>query len=317
MQSCIPGCRGQAGPRRVLVDHAALLTTACWAISCTLAAAGGCRLAGDPVPRSLVTCRQLSQQGLCALEQQEWAEAENLLGRAVEACRVDPEARRHYAEALWRQGNADEAVTQIEAALQLAPNDPVPLIRAAQMHLALGQVEAAHRHVERAIDLDPQSAPAWTVRGRVRRQTGLVREALADYHRALSYAPEDREALLEVAELHRQLNEPESALATLQFLSDTYPPGEEPQQVLYLMGLAYAAVGRPRDAVESLAAARDTGQPSAEILYRLAEAELEAGQRSQARSTIAQALEVEPRHSAGNALLDRIELAREPGNRFD
>ena len=87
------------------------------------------------------------------------------------------------------------------------------------------------------------------------RAAGQPREALADYLRALSYAPNDRAILREIAELHRQLNQPERALQTLQTLADTYPPGEEPGQVLYLMGLAYVALGRYDDGVESLSAA--------------------------------------------------------------
>ena len=49
--------------------------------------------------------------------------------------------------------------------------------------------------------------------------------------------------LREVAELYRQLNQPERALQTLQLLAETYSPGEEPADCLYLTGLAYVALG--------------------------------------------------------------------------
>ena len=38
------------------------------------------------------------------------------------------------------------------------------------------------------------------------------------------------------------MNHPERALETLQSLADCYTPAEEPQQVLYLSGLAYLAL---------------------------------------------------------------------------
>ena len=61
------------------------------------AVATGCRLPGTegPVSRSLVTCRQLSQRGVSAMERGEYDSAETLLAGAVEACPVDVESRRN------------------------------------------------------------------------------------------------------------------------------------------------------------------------------------------------------------------------------
>ena len=76
----------------------------------------GCRLPGrgGPVSRSVATCRQLSQQGIAALERGQPRQAEALLAKAVDTCSDDPEARRHYGEALWRSGARSEAVAQLE-----------------------------------------------------------------------------------------------------------------------------------------------------------------------------------------------------------
>lgn len=251
----------------------------------------------------------MSQRGLTALERKDWPAAEGLLGRAVEACPADPEARRHYAEALWHCDKPGEAIAQLDEAVRLSSDDPTLRVRAAEMRLFLGQIQAAREEVERAIDLDPKAPAAWALRGRLRRDAGAAREALADYHRALGYDPDNRQVLLEIAELYRQLGEPRRALANLQSLIETHPPGEEPQQVLYLAGLAYAALGRHGDAADSLAAARDRGRPSREILLRLAEAQLLAGRRALARSSAQQALALDPEHAASRALVATIDLA--------
>ena len=263
------------------------------------------------MPGSLVACRQLSQQGMSALERRDWAQAETLFSQAVDACPVDSEARRQYAEALWHRGNVGEAVAQLDEARRLTGDEPKLLVRAAEMHSAMGQVEESHALVERAIDLDPKNPAAFAIRGRVRRQSGQLREALADYHRALRYAPDDRDVLLEVAEVYHDLGQPQRALTSLQNLADTYPPGEEPQKVLYLMGLAYGASGRYGDAAEVLAGARDRGPPSAEVLCRLADAEFRSGQRATARRTAQQVLSLEPNHRAAQALLERIDVAQD------
>ncbi len=273
--------------------------------------AGGCRIPGlgGPVSDSLANSRQLSQQGVSALDRGMQSDAERLLAKAVNACPTNPEARRDYAECLWQRGARTEAVAQLEEACRLTPGDATLWVRHAEMRLAMGQLAPARAAAETAVNLNPRSPAAWAVRGRVTRDAGDLQRALADFHRALGYAPYDRRVLLEVAELHRRMNQPQRALETLQSLADTYnTPAEEPQQVLYLTGLAYVALNRYDDGVESLAAAARE-RPTPEILYRLAEAQWLAGNPARAAITAEQALAIDPQHQPSRELLHRIELA--------
>ena len=208
-----------------------------------------------------------------------------------------------------------EAIAQLEEAGRLAGDDASLLARLADMRLAAGQLDACRRDADQALKLDPKSAAAWQVRGGIARAAGQPREALAAYLRALGYAPNDRAILWEIAELHRQLNQPEQALQTLQSLADTYSSGEEPSNVLYAMGLAYVALGRYDDGVESLAAAVSRGNPTPELLCHLGEAQLMAGRRAEAAAAAERALALEPRHEQSRALLDRIQLAQETERR--
>jgi tetratricopeptide (TPR) repeat protein len=253
-------------------------------IACGLAVTAGCHLTGlgSPVPAALANSRQLSQQGNAALERGQPQEAEQLLAKAVAACPTDRDARRYYAEALWLRGAGAAAVAQLEEACRLDPEDAPQRVRLAEMHLALGQVEAARQSVEMALDRDPRLAAAWAVRGRVMRAEGDFRQALAAYHRALGQACDDPRVLLEIAEVYQQLHEPQRALETLQSLAETYPPGEEPQQVLDLLGQAYAALGRYDDAAGSFASAAARDRPTAELLGRLADAQRRAGRADEA-----------------------------------
>ena len=181
-------------------------------------------------------------------------------------------------------GRGRKRLPQLEEACRLTPEDAALWVRHAEMRLAMGQLALARAAAETAINLNPRSPAAWAVRGRVTRDAGDLQHALADFHRALGYAPYDRRVLLEVAELHRRMNQPQRALETLQSLADTYnTPAEEPQQVLYLMGLAYVALNRYDDGVESLAAAATRERPTPEILYRLAEAQWLAGNPARGR----------------------------------
>ena len=64
------------------------------------ACSAGCRLPGveGPVSKSLATSRQYSQQGVAAIEAGRWAEAQELLAKAVKCCPADPEAPLRIAK---------------------------------------------------------------------------------------------------------------------------------------------------------------------------------------------------------------------------
>ena len=290
----------------------------CLLTSALVTAAGlsaGCHFRGldGPVPRSLVLSRQLSQQGLSAMERGNWTRADELLAQAVKVFPQDAEARYHYSEALWKRNDRAAALEQIDKALELAPEDPKILLRAAQMRIAMDDVREAGTLIDKAIDADPKNPSAWTLRGRLRSKAGELREALGDYHRALGYRPDDRETLLEVAEVYRRLNRPRRALAALQTLGDTYPPGEETPEVLYLTGLSYSALGRYAEAIDCLLQAQARGSATPDVLYWLAEAQLKAGQPTDARRTAVQLLAIAPRHAGGLALVERLDLAQRAG----
>ncbi|MBN1395621.1 MAG: tetratricopeptide repeat protein [Pirellulales bacterium] len=272
----------------------------------------GCRLPGrdGPVPQALADCRRLSRRGVAALERGQQQTAENLLAQAVTACPFDAEARRHYAESLWMRDARGDAIAQMEEAVRLAEEEAAFAVRLAEMYLADGQAKLARRGAERAVELDPTMSRAWATRGGAMRSLGQPREALNDYHRALGLAPDDRDILLTVAELHLQLDRPRRALQTLQGLAETYPPGEEPSQVLSLLGRAYVAVGRYEDGAESLAAAAARGRPTAELYCRLGEAHLQAGRLDEAAAAVQQALAMQPDCPPGRELLQRIAVAR-------
>jgi tetratricopeptide (TPR) repeat protein len=286
-----------------------------WLIGLCLLGAAGCRTVGGggPVPEAVATCREFSQQGLTAREEGQWAEAERLFAQAVEACPTDVDARRQYAETLWKRGDVIGAARQLEQARKVDPENVALQVRLGEMYLVMRDLDRARRLAERALRGDLRCGDAWALRGRVMRARGDMERALADFHQALRYLPDDPPLLLDLAELYRQRGQPQRALLALDHLANIYPAGEEPQRVLYLLGLAYSALGRHAEAVESLYAASVRGRPTAELLYRLAEAERQAGRPAAARANARQALALDPRHAPSLALYHQ--LAERPTTR--
>jgi tetratricopeptide (TPR) repeat protein len=281
----------------------------------------GCRFArwDGAVSHSLTTSRQYSQQGVAASEQGHWDRAEALLSQAVRTCPTNGDARKSYAEALWNQGKQAEAAGQLEEAIRTSPEDAESRSRLAEMQLAMRQVDLAYRTAEQAIDLDPKLASAWAVRARVMRAYHRPVDALADFHRALSSSPDDRVIPMEIAEIYRELKQPQRALATLQGVAEMYPPGEEPQNVLRAEGNAFLSLHRYEDAVTSFAmACNRQPSPDPDLLCQLAESQRLAGHMAEAAETARRALSLSPTHAPSRELLERVEIAHKgdtPWNR--
>lgn len=274
----------------------------------------GCHLIGgqQPVSKQEATSRQLSQRGISLLEQGDWTNGELRLAEAIKACPDDPEPHHHYAEALWHKGDKAGGLTQMLEAIRLNGEDPQLMVRAGEMSLELGQKDQAGKLADDAIGLNPRLSAAWSLRGQVAELNGLMDEALADLNRALQYQHDDRQALFLVAELYRQQGRPDRALSTLESLRDCYAPGEEPQQVLVLEGLAFAAMRRYDDAADAYAVALSRDPPSLELHDRLAEAQLLGGRPRDAAVTVNHAFAIDPNHAPTRALAERIDLAIRP-----
>lgn len=280
----------------VMVAGAALL----WLAGCATFGRRG------PVPEEVAACRELSRQGVAAMEMGHWQQAETLLQKAIDASPDDAEARRYMAEALWHRGAAEEALAQMADAVRLDPSDAALTVRAGEMSLAIGANDKALTQAERAIRSDPKLAAAWALRGRVFWQLRQPDRAMADLQRALELAPDSPDVLLDVAVIYRQRGQAARCLTTLRHLADTYPPGEEPQLATMLEGLTLLELGRPQQAAESLAAAARRGPPRAEAWYYLAQAESAIGRYAEATAAAQQALAIDASHQASRQLLAQL-----------
>jgi tetratricopeptide (TPR) repeat protein len=238
----------------------------------------GCRLVQrrGPVAPEVAEARRLCNEGLSAADRSDLVRAEGLLERAVESCPVDVDARRHYAEVLWKRGERMEAVAQISEALKLSPGDAGLCVEGGRMYLDMGLFDDAERLAREAVRVAPGSAAAWHLRGQVSLARGQPEPALADLHRALALDANDRDVLLDTAEAYRRLNRPQRALSTLAILGETYGPNQTPAHVLMLEALAQEALGRPADAIDSYTMAIARGDAPPDAAARLATLQQEA-----------------------------------------
>jgi tetratricopeptide (TPR) repeat protein len=240
------------------------------------------------------------------METGQWQQAEELLRKSLEKSPDDASTHRSMAEVLWHRGAREEAIAQIEQAVEHDSSNSALQVRAGEMSLAVGATDAALTHAERGIRSDPKSATAWALRGRCFRQLNQPDRALADLQHSLDFAPDNADVLVDVAMLYRQRGQAARCLTSVHRLLDTFPPGDEPQQVLMLEGLSLLDLGRPKEASEALASAAERGQPNVDVLYGLAQAYSASGNLPQATSSVEKALAINASHQPSRELLAQL-----------
>jgi tetratricopeptide (TPR) repeat protein len=208
---------------------------------------------------------------------------------------------------MWNQGLYTEAIEHQQEAVRLSGGDPVLMVRLGEMYLAQGDLDGAKHLAQRVIDSGPESAAAYRLRGDVLRGQNRWREALAAYHRALSIEPDNVDVQMAVAQVYQCNGRPQRALSTLQSLAATYSPGEEPAELLYWQGIAFSALGRHRQAIRQFARAESSGMQSADLQFRLAEANHLAGNASAALSALERAMQLDPHHPQAGRLCEAIQ----------
>ncbi len=290
-----------------------LATQAAWWLWLVLAA--GCSwwpLRPDPAPDALILSRRLTMQAQAAQAQGDWERASRLLQTAVEQCSYDPEARTQWAEVLWAQKRRQEAIEQLERAIQLVGPDAALLARRGEFHLALGHLEAAWRDAHAALQLDAQLASAWKLRARIYYHLGRYQDALADYCQVLHLQPDDETTLHELAQVHWQLAQTRSGpkrqehlyhcLLALERWEDRFQEKPPPLELLAWKGRTYYELGRPQDALLAWQQARQRGWSDPEGLYWMALAYWQTGQGERARQELAHLLSLAPHHQAARRL---------------
>ncbi len=90
---------------------------------------------------------------------------------------------------LKMEGRLPEAITALEHARKLAPDDLPSLLRLGKAHLEQGERDAARRLYARALELEPGSAPALDGLGRVAAASGDHAAAAGYFERVLELQP--------------------------------------------------------------------------------------------------------------------------------
>jgi tetratricopeptide (TPR) repeat protein len=160
---------------------------------------------------------------------------------------------------------------------------------------ASGKNDAAADHYRRAIELQPDYAPAYNNLGVLQRASGNVDEAIATYEQALALKGDYPDAHYNLANALLQKNRPREAADHFRIALRSIPDSAGAANNL---GIALAAEDKPQDAVAAFRAAV-AADPNTAVAHRnLADALASAGQVPEAIAEFERAIALDPKDPA-------------------
>jgi tetratricopeptide (TPR) repeat protein len=188
--------------------------------------------------------------GLVAESEEDYAEAEDCMRRAS---MLEPHAhlaRARLAGLAGARGDAAAALPELRLWAHGQPHESAPLLHLASTLTGLEEWNDAAEVLDRALELEPESAALHRRRGDLCRRTGERERAEGHYAAALTLDPEDDETRLKRALLLADLERVDDALAELEEVVRRDP--ENPVARYHHGLLLYVEKGRLDDALVEL-----------------------------------------------------------------
>ncbi|HEV3167324.1 MAG TPA: tetratricopeptide repeat protein, partial [Isosphaeraceae bacterium] len=133
--------------------------------------AGGCaslraRWARDAAsPELAARCQQLSHEAQAAIDRNDWSGACSNLEQLVAQAPRSAEAYQRLSRVLMAQGRLSEAEAAARRALELEPEYVDAMISLGEVETKLGRPAVALRHIDAAIEVDPNRSEAQLAQG--------------------------------------------------------------------------------------------------------------------------------------------------------
>lgn len=183
------------------------------------------------------------------IEEWDWQQAEANFRRSLA---LDPNyatAHEWYAIFLAALRRSDEAVKEIDRALELDPLSLAVNYNAASIYLQAGRNVEAVEFAKKSLEIDPNSTPAHLTLAAVYERTGRYREAIVEFETASRNSGEPHRNSLMAAHSYALEGNRNKALAILH---DWLPTADRPLGSAYGIAFVYAALGEKPEAFQWL-----------------------------------------------------------------
>jgi protein O-GlcNAc transferase len=189
----------------------------------------------------------------------------------------------NHANAEWRQGRWEAALSAYQDASTLAPGLAAARLGAARCLVRLGRFMAARAAFADTLRLEPAHYSAWLEAGHLCRQQGELQQAAGAYQRAIDAMPDRHEAHLAMARVLLQLGQGELSERAFQAALQRVPSGSP-----------WGEPGQPSQVADQ-----------AEVAHRMGQYRLELGDAAGAVHALQLGLQALGDAAGGQADLDR------------
>ncbi|MDO4584046.1 MAG: tetratricopeptide repeat protein [Planctomycetia bacterium] len=264
---------------------------------------------------STIASRQYVQQAVDAIQLENHSEATQKLALALKANPDNYEARAMYADTLWENGDVENGILEMQRVVQHEDATAEMFLKLAWMYYETEEWGLAQKYLNQGLQQNSTLADAWVLQGKIFQKQNDSPRAIAAFHQAIYYNPEESKAALYLADEYLLTQRPQRALETIQVALSKFPPSQEPVEMLYREGLAMSHLKRHADAVEILTAATEkmagkqlfSPEDEQKVLLALAEAQYQAGRYADAIHTAFRGLEVGPYNQRCAQLVRQIQ----------
>ena len=183
-----------------------------------------------------------------------WRDSETLFTHALAVTSNNDVALNNLGIIFLDKGQLDEAISKLQAAIDLRPENAPAHDNLAKALLKKGQVAEAMVHYRKFLELEPASVEARNTLGTVLIQQGHVREAVEQWQEVLATEPENGNAASNLAWVFATC--PEDSIrdgkrATELGKRALRISGGKIPMIYKVLAAAYAETGRFADAVET------------------------------------------------------------------
>jgi tetratricopeptide (TPR) repeat protein len=239
-------------------------------------------------------------------------EAERLAKQILEKDPNHVEAHVLMGSVLFAQGKKQEALAELNHAVELNPQRVETYLSVARFYVQTNDIAGAEAIYQRAISVSSNSAMAHYEYGKFLVGAQRLNEAEAEFQRAVQVEPQNRDAQFILASFYlvnRQLDKAEAAYTSLAELDKDKPEGRS------VLADFYSSVGRLDEAITIYKEVLTNSPDYTQAHYRLAEIMLTRGDLSGARNEVETVLKIDAKDR--QALILRARIAMRAGQTSD
>lgn len=235
---------------------------------------------------SIRSASQWACGGLEAVQKGKLDQAKGFFSKAAEENPNDFRVRANLARTLYQSGEKQLAILQMQQAVDLSRGDSRLQVELGEMYLDAGQWLPARRQAQVAIESNHRFAPAWALRGKTEKAKGNYDQALADFQKALGYDPNLTSVQLQIVDTYQKMGLPMRSLSAVEQVLTKHSSDQQPEAAIIAKSIALINLDQLSPAIDLLETASHRQKASSELFVRLGQAQLLAGQISQARLTL-------------------------------